>query len=332
MKSKIGIWISIALFGLMMSCTTEEDSTVEEGNWIKRSSFDGVGRSGAVSFVIGDKAYIGLGFDGDDYLTDFWTYDPDQNYWQKAAEFPGVARSGAVAFSIGDKGYVTTGYNDDELVEELGDTWEYNSATDTWTQLADFGGSARYKAVGFATGGYGYVGTGYDGSHLKDFWRLDPASGEWTQIVSLTGEKRKGAVSFVIDSYTYVCTGSNNGLYEADLLAFDPSEAGWSQLEDVNEDDDDQDAILREDGVAFVLDGKGYVTVGSLGSNQNTTWEYTPGSGVWTEKTAFEGTGRTGAVAFTINGRAFVALGQSGSSRWDDIWEFVPTETYDEDD
>ncbi|MBU2915184.1 MULTISPECIES: Kelch repeat-containing protein [Reichenbachiella] len=331
MKRKLEIGMLALLLGLIASCTTDTDDTVEDGNWVKRSSFDGVGRSGAVSFVIGDKAFVGLGFDGDDYLTDFWTYDAEKNFWQRVSDFPGLGRSGAVAFSIGDKGYVGTGYNDDEIEEELGDFWEYDSGTDTWAQVSDFAGPARYQAVGFAAGGYGYVGTGYDGGHLKDFWRYNAENDEWVQVVSLKGEKRRSAVSFVIDGYGYVCTGSNNGLYESDFWEFDPLSDDWAQLTDIDEDDD-YDDILRESAVAFVQGGKGYITVGSLGSNVNTTWEYTPGSDVWEEKTAFEGSGRSGAVGFTINGRSYVALGQSGSYRYDDIWEFEPNETYDEDD
>ena len=34
----------------------------------------------------------------------------------------------------------------------------------TWTQKADFGGTARYSAVGFSIGSKGYIGTGVDGN------------------------------------------------------------------------------------------------------------------------------------------------------------------------
>jgi N-acetylneuraminic acid mutarotase len=330
MKLQFEKWIAICAISMMMSCATDSDDTVEDGNWVKRSSFDGKGRSGAVSFVIGDKAYVGLGFDGDEYLLDFWSYDPDQNFWQKVSDFPGLGRSSSVGFSIGDKGYIATGYNDDELYEELGDFWEFDSKTGNWTQLEDFAGSARYQAVGFAAGGYGYLGTGYDGSHLKDFWQFNPESGEWNQVVSLKGEKRRSGLAFVIDEYAYVGTGTNNGIYETDFWEFDPMVDDWSLLTDLDEDDDY--AVIRQSAVAFELNGKGYITVGAAGANVNSTWEYTPGSDIWEEKTAFEGSGRSGAVAFTVNGRSFVALGQSGSSRFDDIWEFLPNETYDEDD
>ena len=40
-----------------------------------------------------------------------------------------------------------------------------------WVQKADFGGVARFTAVGFSIGSKGYVGTG---SLQKDFWEYTP--------------------------------------------------------------------------------------------------------------------------------------------------------------
>ena len=59
-------------------------------------------------------------------------------------------RRHAVGFSIGNKGYVGTGY--DNNINYHNDFWEYDPATDTWTQKANFGGGARYGAVGFSIG------------------------------------------------------------------------------------------------------------------------------------------------------------------------------------
>lgn len=38
------------------------------------------------------------------------------------------------------------------------------TAQGTWMQKADFGGNARYGAVGFSIGSYGYIGMGYNGT------------------------------------------------------------------------------------------------------------------------------------------------------------------------
>ena len=55
----------------------------------------------------------------------------------------------------------------DGMVQFRKDFWEYDPAANTWTQKADFGGTARYYAVGFSIGSKGYIGTGWDGSYQK---------------------------------------------------------------------------------------------------------------------------------------------------------------------
>ena len=53
------------------------------------------------------------------------------------------------------------------------------AAPDTWTQRADFGGTARSGAVGFSIGSKGYIGMGWDidGYLRKDFWEYEPSAG-----------------------------------------------------------------------------------------------------------------------------------------------------------
>ncbi|HRX10351.1 MAG TPA: kelch repeat-containing protein, partial [Draconibacterium sp.] len=112
MKVNYQIILLILFSFSIVSCGDEEDEDLM-GNWSELSDFDGVPRSDAVGFSIGDKGYIGTGYDGDDRLSDFWEYNPSQNYWTQKADFPGVARTGAVGFGIGDKGYIGTGYDGD---------------------------------------------------------------------------------------------------------------------------------------------------------------------------------------------------------------------------
>ena len=317
-----------AVFLIGCDDDSEDDSVI--GNYIKRSDFEGVARSGAINFQIGAKAYVGLGYDGDDYLSDFWEYDPDLNFWKRLADFPGVSRTNAVAFATNNKGYIGTGYDGSD---ELKDFWEYDPTSNTWTQVASFGGSARYGAVAFGVNNKGYVGTGYDGNFLKDFWEYDPSANAWNQIVSIPGSKREEAVAFVIDGLAYVGTGSNNGVHVQDFWEFNPTTGVWTQKQDLDEDDDYR--IDRSSGVAFAMNGFGYVGLGSFFSHLGDFWEYDPVTDTWVEKTNLideAASSRSDAVAFAIGNRAFLATGRNGSIRFDDMWEFVPSEDFDEDD
>jgi N-acetylneuraminic acid mutarotase len=331
-KTITNIFCKIFLFSVLLlsvsGCGDDNNDDNEEliGNWFELSDFEGVPRSDAVAFHIGNKAYIGTGYDGSDRLKDFWEYDPQLNNWTQKADLPGVPRNGAVGFGTDSKGYIGTGYDG---ANKLKDFWEYDPATNTWRQISDFGGTARYGAVSFAINNKGYVGTGYDGSALKDFWLYDPAADQWTKMLSLGGGKRRDAVAFVIDGKGYVCTGIDNGVYEDDFWEYDPVASVWDSKRSIsNRSDDDYDddytSIIGTNKVAFSIDGKGYITTGGQGTIGTTVWEYEPVSDLWTLKTSLEASGRTEAVAFSIEDVGYVVAGRNGSYYFDDLWGFEP--------
>ena len=144
----------------------EYDPTTNK--WTQKASFAGEKRSGAVGFSIGDKGYIGTGYNNG-YKQDFWEYNPTSNKWTQKADFVGEGRSDAVGFSINNKGYIGTGSGNNS------DFWEYDPVSNKWTKKADFSGEGRKSAVGFSIGKKGYIGTGSDGSYYyRDFWEFTP--------------------------------------------------------------------------------------------------------------------------------------------------------------
>jgi hypothetical protein len=84
------------------------------------------------------------------------------------------------------------------------------------------------------------------------------------------------------------------------------------------------------------------ITVGSNnGTDITSTWEYDFASDLWTAKSSFQGTPRSGAVSFTLNGtvpatagvattRGFVATGlnQGNTGGFSDCYEFFPNQAY----
>lgn len=77
--------------------------------WTRKADAGG-GTVEGVGFSIGDKGYIGTGFDHlgrkHDY---FWEYDSINDTWDVKEPIGVIGRSLAVGFSIGDKGYMGTG-------------------------------------------------------------------------------------------------------------------------------------------------------------------------------------------------------------------------------
>lgn len=311
---------------IFVNCSSSDDDSDEYGNWVESSSFDGDSRGNAVSFTIGTKGYLITGYDGDDYLSDTWEYNSEEDYWVKKADFPGSARSGAVGFAIDGKGYLGTGYDGKD---ELSDFWEYDPETNQWTQKADFGGTARYGAVGFSINGSGYIGTGYDGSEQKDFWKYNVTSDSWEQVVGFGGQKRQNATLFVIDDVAYIGTGTRNGAVQYDFYAFDGLD--WIRLTDLDDDDMDE-TITLSNSVGLSLYGKGYLTTGLSSALTTEVWEYTPSSDTWDKLPFFEGVSRQDASSFSFDTKAFVLMGRSSNYYFDDVWEFRPDELENEDD
>jgi N-acetylneuraminic acid mutarotase len=228
--------------------------------------FSGDAHLGAVSFVIGDIAYVGTGILSGVAYPDFWKYSSEG--WEGVNE--ANTRWLAVAFSIGNKGYIGTGL--DENGDELKDFWEYDPSTGVWTQKADLGGPARYSSVGFSIDGKGYIGGGNDPSevYLKDFWEYDPANNEWTQKADIGGEQvsaRGGATSFTLGEKGYVGLGrGEDDNFLKDFWEYDPSADTWTRIADFP-------GASRMWAVAFVVNGKAYVGTGYDENTLSDFWE-----------------------------------------------------------
>lgn len=326
-------FLLMALF-IYTGCSNDDDDELV-GNWSRMGDFDGVSRSGAALFMIGDDAYVATGYDGKKRLNDLWVYN-NNGSWTQKAEFPGTPRNYASAFGTANAGFL--GLGEDADGEYLGDFWKYDPASNSWSEIAPFLGAARHSAVAFSINGTGYVGTGYDGNPMKDFYSYNPSTNTWTAIDGLGGTKRRGAMAFVINNIGYVFGGENNESAVNDFWAFDPSKGQWIEKRktaNVTSDsfDDDYTSISRSYGAAFVLDGKAYVSTGRRNSYTiSNTWEYTPQTDLWYELTGFEAAARYEAVGFSSKGRGYVLNGRTAQNQLSDMHEFHPFDEVDEYD
>jgi len=271
----------------------EYDSDAD--TWTQKADF-GWARDGAVGFSIGNKGYIGTGYDDNPspyYYKDFWEYDPSTNTWTQRADFGGTARSGAVGFSIGSKGYIGTGGDSSSYCKDF---WEYDPTANTWTQKADFGGIARAGAVGFSIGSNGYIGTGewhdtnvsqYKGTN--DFWEYSPTANTWTQKADFGGTARDGAVGFSIGNRGYIGTGdSSSANFTNDFWEYEPATNTWTQRADFG-------GTARSGAVGFFIGSKGYIGTGSWDTND--FLEYEPAD---TTPDPFTFTDQTGVALSTV--------------------------------
>jgi N-acetylneuraminic acid mutarotase len=118
-------------------------------------------------FVINNTAYVGFGTNNGSLVSDFWAFDPNTEAWTRKVDTSNDDDSqnrASTAFAAGGLGYVSTGSTGGVVKT----TWEYNPATNDWTERTGFEGSARESACSFSIGNYGYVLTGNSGSSYFD--------------------------------------------------------------------------------------------------------------------------------------------------------------------
>ncbi|UKN02433.1 T9SS type A sorting domain-containing protein [Paracrocinitomix mangrovi] len=255
--------------------------------------------------------------------------------WNQKANMPATARHRTVAFTVGNKGYMGLGhYNSGPGGNTyLNDIWEYDPASNTWTQKADFAGGYRYHAVGVGYQNVAYVGTGRDQTTPPsqaytletDWWEFDPLANSWTTKPPIPGVGRRGAVAFLIDDIIYVGTGQVSTGYTGSFYAYDITNETW--LTNIP----DLPGGGRTSAVAFTIDGKGYAGTGGVGCGSNDIYEYKPSTNQWLPRQPIGGPIRNEACGFAVNGKGYILTGDNCSSgtNYGDVWEYDPnTDTW----
>jgi len=250
--------------------------------WTKKADYPGNSGGVAVGFSIGTKGYVGTGskYGSGGFTNDFWEYNSETNIWTQKATLPGAnARSEAVGFSIGAKGYIGTGNLDVNGGGEnyCKDFWEWDQATNVWTQKADFGGGLRDDAVGFSIGTKGYIGIGEDviGGNVvaeKDFWEWDQSTNVWTKKADYPGNPGAIAVGFSIGTKGYIGMGLDKFTMTAfnDFWEWDQNTNIWVQKANFG-------GISRFGTDGFSIGNKGYIGIGGDGTTfYHDFWEYNP--------------------------------------------------------
>jgi hypothetical protein len=221
-------------------------------------------RSSAVGFSVNGEGYLGTGYDGYNYINDFWQFDPVADAFTQRADFAGGPRFEAVGFGIGNYGYITTGFDG---LNAQKDFWRYDPSMDTWTSKYTMGGDKRYAAVAFVRSNKAYVATGVNnGAAVGDFWRYDPSqpdSSSWSEL---------------------------NHIYKFSTQAFDDS---YTTIERWNAA---AFVILGSD----TSKDRAFISTGENGPIVSYTWQYNFTQDLWFEKTPFHGSCLLFGICFSV--------------------------------
>lgn len=243
--------------------------------------------------------------------------------WLQKASLPTTTttRGECGAFSINGKGYIFGGTL--AYPTWLNETWEYDPATDSWTQKASIPATGLREPAFFVIGNKGYAGTGMTGSsQVKAFYEFDPVANTWTAKANLAGSARRDAIGFAVGGKGYIGTGNSTGGELKDLWEYDPATDKWISKTSLT-------GVVRDASIAFAIGTKGYVTTGRNGASTYTDcWEYDPNSNAWTQKANFPGVSRSEAVSFVIGTKGYVGSGHTGGVA--DFWSYNQnTNTWD---
>lgn len=291
-----------------------------QGWWFRKADLDLSSRTAAVGFSIGTGGFIGTGFDSATYRRNFSSYNNTTETWTQVQSMggttgSGLSRCGAAVFVIGSSAFVATGQGSNPY---LLDVWEYNASTDTWSQKANFAGTARRSAVGFSLNNNGYVVCGQDASGFKnDLWMYDPVANAWISKATFAGTARRLPVAFVLNGTAYVGTG-DDGTFKKDFFQYNPTTNTWLSVANFG-------GTPRYGAAAFALGNDGYVGTGydNTLANRKDFWKYNALTNIWSVITDFAGTPRSNAVAFSIGAYGFLGTGY-GTLTEKDFWRYDP--------
>jgi N-acetylneuraminic acid mutarotase len=240
--------------------------TPATGRLRRLADFPGEARTNAVTFVIGDFAYVCTGYGSLIERNDLWQYDPINDRWTQRKAFPGEARFGAMGFSINNRGYIGGGLTSlrNGVITYFRDFWEYDPSADVWTKKAEIPSATGIAfGVGFSIFGKGYIGLGAYNLGLNQtaiynsMWEYDPITNRWSAKANFPGSARYSSVGMVIskeNTLGYVGLGRNGATYFKDFYAYDPLSNTWIRKADFSTDG-------KDDIYGFAVSQKGFVSI-----------------------------------------------------------------------
>ena len=287
--------------------------------WEQRDSVKGSERSVCAAFSLEGQGYVVGGVDDFGFKRKMYSYNQIQNDWDEETPLggpngDGLDRGSASAFSIGLKAYICLGQGQTNAY--FGDLWEYDLATDTWSQKADFAGGPRRQAVAFAIGNFAYVGTGQDVTGFRnDFYRYDPINNVWEQMADFAGTARKQAVGFAMGDDGYVGTG-DDGVLRNDFWQYNVALNQWFQKANFP-------GTARSGATGWGTFPTGFIATGEdLNSEyKKDVWEYSYFNNTWIQRSDLPGPGRKNAFSFVLAGTAFLGAGYGGEF-YDDFYAY----------
>ena len=121
----------------------------------------------------------------------------------------------------------------------MNDWWEYDIASNTWSQKPDFPDLPRHHPYQFAVGDYVYAGLGHGNNNaggtniFDELYRYDPQTEVWDQMKTLPAEGRVAGTQFNYGGKGYVLSGDGDDhtvMPFGSFWEYDPVEDKWNAM------------------------------------------------------------------------------------------------------
>ena len=199
----------------------------QSDKWTYVGKFPGGKRDGGLAFVIGDKAYIGCGFEGQYLAQDMWEYDIPKNTWTKLPDFP-VPVIFPNCEVVGDRVFAGLGASQ----VAISNFYEFDKNTKSWITRTFFPGEKRQAALSFVYDGKLLIGGGtldYS-TNYNDVWEYNPSNDSWAKKdeLELPNYQTAWGVSETISDKLYYGMGAElaNAGYSDEFFSYNFKKVG----------------------------------------------------------------------------------------------------------
>lgn len=247
---------------------------------------------------------------------------------RERASMPGEGLTSACVAVMGEKAYVFAGRENSTYKNEL---WEYDSRSDSWTNLGSTPLKARVNATMAALDGKLYMGLGYSArsaykneSYQRDWWEYTPAMGTWKQLADYPTANTVAISSFVDGGQIYTLFGFGYG-YTKDIYRYDAGSNTWTYVEPHQ-----PRAWMNFGGRGALCHGLLYFGLGYRTSNLTQWYEVDLQSDTWTKRRSLPGKGREFAACAATNEHVYILGGRhfagdmTGGEIFDSFLRYAP--------
>lgn len=209
----------------------------QQNEWTDLGQAPMKGRVHPTALVAGDKAYIGLGYNGkiytdSCYLRDWWAYSFTDNSWERLPDYPANTTDHCIGFATDTALYAGCGF----YSNFSSDMYVYNLNDSTWTQIKGSHLSSAKKAFAMASAecdGRYFAGTGYNLKSLNQWMEFTPKNGRFLNRQAMPDKGRDCAVATGGQANIYVFGGQRFGgtmtslHYYDDIMVYSVATDSW---------------------------------------------------------------------------------------------------------